>query len=383
MHYSQAITLKDLRAIAQKKLPRSVFGFIDGAANDERTLRDNEGDFATMRFAPRFMVDVSQRSQAAEVLGEKFNSPMIFGPTGLAGILWPEGDLAIARATQAMGVGFCQSTNSNCSIEQLANRARSEFWFQLYIQKDHAFSRSLIQRAWNAGARVLVVTIDLPVPGPRERDLRTGFTVPPRIGLDNIFDYASKIGWLLRLATGPKFTFGNLDNPDAPSRKFTTLAQHVSSSFDASVTWNDLDWIRKEWEGKLAVKGILRADDAKRAQEHGADAVIVSNHGGRQLDSSPSAIAALPAIVDAVGDKTTVLMDGGIRRGGDIVKAMALGANACLIGRAGLYGLASGGQPGVERAIAILQQEIDIVQALLGVHDITKIDRSALFEAYK
>ncbi len=383
MHYSQAITLKDLRAIAQKKLPRSVFGFIDGAANDELTLRDNEGDFAKMRFAPRFMVDVSQRSQAVHVLGETFSSPMIFGPTGLAGILWPDGDLAIARATQAKGVGFCQSTNSNCSIEQLANRARSEFWFQLYIQKDRAFSRSLIQRAWNAGARVLVVTVDLPVPGPRERDLRTGFTVPPRIGLDNIFDYASKIGWLLRLATGPKFTFGNLDNPDAPARKFTTLAQHVSSSFDASVTWQDLDWIKKEWDGKIAVKGILRADDAKRAQDHGADAVIVSNHGGRQLDSSPSAIAALPAIVDAVGDKTTVLMDGGIRRGGDIVKAMAMGASACLIGRAGLYGLASGGQPGVERAIAILQQEIDVVQALLGIPDITKIDRSALFESYR
>ena len=167
----------------------------------------------------------------------------------------------------------------------------------------------MIQRAWDAGARVLVVTVDLPLPGPRERDQRNGFTVPPRIGLDNIFDYASKIGWLLRLATGPKFTFGNLENPDAPARKLMTLAQHVSSSFDASVTWQDLDWIRNEWQGKLAIKGIIRADDAIKAQSHGADAVIVSNHGGRQLDSSPSAIAALPAVVDAVGEKTTVLMD--------------------------------------------------------------------------
>ena len=380
MHYSQAITISDLRDIARKKLPRSVFGFIDGAAHDERTLRDNEADFATIRFAPRFMVDVSQRSQQVEVLGESLRSPMILGPTGLAGILWPEGDLAIARATEAKGVGFCQSTNSNCSIEQLATRARSNFWFQLYIQKDRGFSRSLIQRAWDAGARVLVVTVDLPLPGPRERDQRNGFTVPPRIGLDNIFDYASKLGWLLRLATGPKFTFGNLENPDAPARKLMTLAQHVSSSFDASVTWQDLDWIRNEWQGKLAIKGILRADDAIKAQSHGADAVIVSNHGGRQLDSSPSAIAALPAVVDAVGEKTTVLMDGGIRRGGDIVKAIALGASACLIGRAGLYGLASGGQAGVERAIALLQQEIDIVQALLGMPDLTAIDRSALFD---
>ena len=380
MNYNQAITVGDLRDIARKKLPRSVFGFIDGAAHDERTLRDNEGDFAKIRFAPRFMVDVSQRSQQVEVLGNTFNSPMILGPTGLAGILWPEGDLAIARATQAKGIGFCQSTNSNCSIEQLATRARSDFWFQLYIQKDRDFSRSLMQRAWNAGSRVLVLTIDLPLPGPRERDQRNGFTVPPRIGLDNIFDYASKLGWLFRLATGPKFTFGNIENPDAPARKLMTLAQYVSAAFDPSVTWEDLDWIRREWQGKLAVKGILRADDAKRAQAHGADAVIVSNHGGRQLDGSPSAIAALPAVVGAVGDKTDVLMDGGIRRGGDIVKAMALGARACLIGRAGLYGLASGGQPGVERAIGILQQEMDIVQALLGVPDITKIDPSALFE---
>jgi len=380
MNYKQAITIGDLRNIARKKLPRSVFGFIDGAAHDERTLRDNEADLAKIRFAPRFMVDVSQRSQQVEVLGNTFNSPMILGPTGLAGILWPDGDLAIARATQTKGVGFCQSTNSNCSIEQLATRVRSDFWFQLYIQKDRDFSRSLMQRAWDAGSRVLVLTIDLPLPGPRERDQRNGFTVPPRIGLDNIFDYASKIGWLLRLANGPKFTFGNIDNPDAPARKLMTLAQYVSAAFDPSVTWEDLDWIRREWQGKLAVKGILRADDAKRAQAHGADAVIVSNHGGRQLDGSPSAIAALPAVVDAVGDKTTVLMDGGIRRGGDIVKAMAIGARACLVGRAGLYGLASGGQTGVERAIGMLQQEIDIVQALLGVPDITKIDRSALFE---
>ena len=380
MHFTKAVNIADLREIARRKLPRSVFGFIDGGAHDERTLRDNESDLARLRFAPRVMVDVSQRKQSVEILGESLSSPMILGPTGLAGLLWPEGDLHIARATATTGVGFCQSTNSNCSIEQLAQRGRKDFWFQLYIQKDRGVTDALIQRAWDAGSRVLVVTVDLPLQGPRERDIRNGFTVPPRIGLDNIFDYASKLGWLLRLASGPRITFGNLDNPEAPTQKLVSLTQHISASFDASVNWKDLQWLRQRWQGQLAVKGILRADDAVRAMSHGADAVMVSNHGGRQLDGVPSAAAALPAIVDAVNGKIQVLMDGGIRRGSDIVKALALGADACLIGRAGLYGLASGGQAGVEKAIALLKKEIDITLALLGVPDVANLDRSALFE---
>jgi len=380
MHFSKAVNIADLREIARRKLPRSVFGFIDGGAYDERTLRDNEADLARLRFAPRVMVDVSQRKQSVQILGEALNSPMILGPTGLAGLLWPDGDLHIARATAAMGVGFCQSTNSNASIEQLAHHGRQDFWFQLYIQKDRGMTEALIQRAWDAGSRVLVVTVDLPVQGPRERDVRNGFTVPPRIGLDNIFDYASKLSWLLRLGRGPRFTFGNLVAPGAPAQKLMSLAQHISASFDASVNWKDLDWLRDRWRGRIAVKGILRADDALRALSHGADAVMVSNHGGRQLDGVPSAAAALPAIAEAISGKIPVLMDGGIRRGGDIVKALALGADACLIGRAGLYGLASGGQVGVERAIAILQKEIDITLALLGVPDIAALDRSSLFD---
>lgn len=381
MHFSKAINIADLREIARRKLPRSVFGFIDGGAHDERTLRDNEADLARLRFAPRVMVDVSQRKQSVEILGERLTSPMILGPTGLAGLLWPAGDVHVARATATMGVGFCQSTNSNASIEQLAAEGRPDFWFQLYIQKDRGLTDALIQRAWDAGSRVLVVTVDLPVQGPRERDIRNGFTVPPRIGLDNVFDYARKLGWLWRLGTGPRFTFGNLAAPGARSDKLMSLAQHISASFDASVSWKDLDWLRERWPGKIAVKGILRADDAVRAMSQGADAVMVSNHGGRQLDGVPSAAAALPAIVDAVNGKISVMMDGGIRRGSDVVKALALGADACLIGRAGLYGLASGGQAGVERAIAILQKEIDITLALLGVPDIADLDRACLFDS--
>ena len=382
MQYRQAVTISDLREIARKKLPRAVFGFIDGAAFDEQTMRENETDFSRIRFAPRFLIDVGQRSQAVTVMGHTYRSPMILGPTGLAGVLWPWGDLQIARACKALEVGFCQSTNSNASIEQVAN-ANNDFWFQLYVQRDRGLSKALMQRAWDAGARVLVLTVDLPIPGRRERDVRNGFTIPPRIGLDNVFDYASKLGWLWRLATGPRFTLGNFDVPDQPPRKMTSLAKYTASQFDPSVTWKDLDWIRSEWRGYLAIKGILRADDALRAQQQGADAVIVSNHGGRQLDGSPSAVAALPGIKDALDGKITVLMDGGIRRGSDIVKALALGANACLIGRAGLYGLASGGRHGVERAINMLQQEIDITQALLGVPELSKIDRSALLTSHE
>ncbi len=378
MKLGQAVTIADLREIARRNLPRSVFGFIDGGAHDEVTLRDNVNDFARLRFAPRMLVDVSERRQSIELLGQSLASPMVFGPTGIAGLLWPEGDLCIARATEVRGVGFCQSTTSNASIEQLASRGRRGHWFQLYVQRDRGLTHSLMQRAHEAGCPVLVLTVDLPLPGPRERDVRTGFTLPPRLGLSNIFDYARRLGWLWRMANAPRFTFGNLDDPNGAPRKLMTLAEQVGKNFDPSVSWEDLDQIRSAWPGKLAIKGLLRADDAVRAVEHGADAVIVSNHGGRQLDQVQSGIAALPAVADAVGGRVPVLMDGGIRRGSDIVKARALGATACIVGRAGLYGLASGGQAGVERAITMLQQEIDITLALLGVPDIANVDRTVL-----
>ncbi len=380
MEFKRAVNIADLREIARRQLPRSVFGFIDGGAHDERTLRDNEGDLAAIRFAPRMLVDVSTRSQQVEVLGQSLSSPMVFGPTGIAGVLWPEGDLCLARATAAKGIGFCQSTTSNASIEQVAQRGRKDHWFHLYVQKDRGLTRSLVDRAWDAGCPVLVLTVDLPVAGPRERDIRNGFTLPPRIDLSNAFDYARKFGWLWRMASAPRFTFGNLDNPNGAPRKLVTLAEQIGRNFDASVGWKDLEQLRRDWKGKLVVKGLLRADDALRALDHGADAVVVSNHGGRQLDSAPSAIAALPAIVQALEGRIPVLMDGGIRRGSDVVKAIALGASACIVGRAGLYGLASAGQAGVERAIDILQREIDITLALLGVPDIRQVDRSALFE---
>jgi L-lactate dehydrogenase (cytochrome) len=358
MRLAHAITVADLRGLARKNLPKAVFEFIDGGAHDEHTLSANTRDLAQIGLAPRVLTDVSQRSQAAEILGQAFSSPLVLGPTGLAGLLWPDGDIVTARATASAGVGYCLSTNSNCSIEQVAQRGRGDFWFQLYIQRDRAMVRSLVERAAAAGCQVLCVTVDLPIQGARERDERNGFTVPPRFDVRNVFDYASRIGWLWRMASGPAITFANLESAGAGKASLKTLVQHISEQFDQTVTWKDIDWLKSIWPGRMALKGILRPQDARLAVEHGVDAVIVSNHGGRQLDGAPSAISALSAIVEA--------------------KAMALGARGCLIGRAGLYGLASSGESGVTRAIEILRKEIDITLALLGEPDITKLDRSAI-----
>lgn len=378
MTIAGAVTVEDLRRRARKNLPKAIFEFIDGGANDERTLRANQLDFSAIDFAPRVLVDVSERRQATRILGQDLSSPFVLGPTGLAGLLWPDGDIATARATQAAGVGYCLSTNSNASIESVAQEGRKSFWFQLYIQRDRAMVRSLLERAAAAGCPVLCLTVDLPIQGPRERDQRNGFTVPPRLGLGNVLDYATRIGWLARMARGPRITFGNLERPGGEKAALMTLAQHIGTQFDPTVSWKEIDWLKSVWPGRIALKGILHAADARRAVEHGVDAVIVSNHGGRQLDGAPSAISALPAIVDAVQGKVEVLMDGGIRRGSDIVKALALGAKGCLIGRAGLYGLASRGEAGVSRAIEILRTEIDVTLALLGHPDVTALDRSAI-----
>ena len=378
MTLARAVTVGDLRGLARKNLPKAVFEFIDGGAHDERTLNANMLDLGQISFAPRVLTDVSDRRQAVQLLGQEFSSPFIVGPTGLAGLLWPDGDIATARASASAGVGYCLSTNSNCSIEQVAEHGRPNFWFQLYIQRDRAMVRSLVERAAAAGCPVLCVTVDLPVQGARERDVRNGFTVPPQLSVGNVFDYAKRIGWLWRMATGPRITFANLERASGEPSNLTTLVQHINAQFDQTVTWKDIDWLKSIWPGKMAIKGILHRDDARIAVEHGIDAVIVSNHGGRQLDGAPSAIAALPGIVEAVDGKAEVLMDGGIRRGSDIVKAMALGASGCLIGRAGLYGLAANGEAGVAHAIDILKKEIDITLALLGQADVTKLDKSSI-----
>ncbi|MGH8632198.1 MAG: alpha-hydroxy acid oxidase, partial [Burkholderiales bacterium] len=294
------------------------------------------------------------------------------------GVLWPHGDLATARATAQAGVGYCLSTNSNASIEEVAAQGRPDFWFQLYVQRDRGMARSLVERARAAGCPVLCVTVDLPIQGPRERDERNGFTVPPRFSAATLLDFALHFRWLLDVALGPKITFRNFLGTGAASSDAVTITQFIAGQYDLTVSWRDVDWFKAEWGGPVLLKGILSSGDAKLAAAHGVDGVIVSNHGGRQLEGALSAISALPPVVDAVEGRIPVLLDGGVRRGADVVKALALGARACMVGRAWLYGLASGGKPGVERALTILRDEIDLAMALLGRPTIAELDRSAL-----
>jgi L-lactate dehydrogenase (cytochrome) len=374
------VCIEDLRERARRTLPRGVFEFVDGGACDERTLRANCGDFARIGFRPRVLVDAATRKQSVRILGRDYAAPIILSPTGLTGIVRPHGEILAARAAKAAGVGYCVSTMATTSIEDLA-AAVGTFWFQLYIQRDRDFTRVLMERAQAVGCDVLCLTVDLPVHGPRERDVRNGFTVPPRITMRNALDYALHAGWLWRLATGPRVRFANFKDLGGPDVKLTTLAKHIASQFDASVTWNDIEWLRSLWKGRIALKGILHPEDARLAVEHGIDAVIVSNHGGRQLDDAPSPISVLPSIVEAVQGRAELLLDGGVRRGSDIVKAMALGANGCMVGRAFLYGLAAMGEAGVARAIDILIKEVDTTLGLLGRSDISKLDQSVVAPA--
>lgn len=377
---ARAVNIDDLRRRARRRLPRMVFDFVDGGAMDERTLAENRGDFEALRFLPRTMVDVGERRQAVRVLGQDLAVPMILAPTGMTGLFGPGGEIAAARAAARIGAGFCLSTMATTTIEDLAAAAPG-FWFQLYVQKDRGVTRSFVERAEAAGCPVLCLTVDVVVPGKRERDLRNGFVVPPKFSVANLADFARHPAWLWRMATRPPATFANFAEVHGGRPGLTSVARYVSRQFDRSMTWKDIAWLRSFWSGKIAVKGILSPGDARLAAEHGADAVIVSNHGGRQLDGASSAIAALPAVADAVGDRIEVLMDSGIRRGGDVVKALALGARACLVGRAFLYGLAAGGEAGVDRALEILHGEIDNVQALLGCPDVADLDRSYLADA--
>jgi L-lactate dehydrogenase (cytochrome) len=316
------------------------------------------------------------RDQSIELFGQRFASPLVLAPTGLAGLLYRQGELLGVRAAQKLNVGYCLSSMATCSIEQIAAQGSAPNWFQLYVLRDRGLTKAFIDRAREAGCSALVVTVDTKMQGPRERDIRNGFTVPPRFRLATLLDLARHWHWMNNVMLGPKIKFRNFSGPKADTAM--SITRFIADQFDLTLGWRDLEWFKAEWRGPVLVKGILSPVDARLAVEHGIDGVIVSNHGGRQLDGSVSAISALPAVVEAVQGKVPVLLDGGIRRGADVVKAIALGATACMIGRAWLYGLASGGQAGVERAITILQEEIDLALALLGCARLTDLDGSAL-----
>ena len=374
-----AINIDDLRRRARRRLPRAVFDFVDGGAEDETTLRANRRGFQQLTFRPRALVDVSQRDQATTILGQPVDSPLVIAPTGLPGLLWPRAEAALARGAARRGIIYTTSTHASMTVEDVAASTTGPLWFQLYVLKDRDLIGRLIERAKAAGYRALVVTTDVPILGQRERDLRNGATIPPKITVRNVVDTVQRLGWMRRVLLGPPITFKNFVGTSASAGDDpVSLWSYISKQHDPSVTWDDLAWFRSLWSGPIAIKGIMTGEDARRAVDHGMDAIIVSNHGGRQLDSLPAAIEVLSEVVDAVDDRAEVILDGGVRRGTDVVKAVALGARACMIGRPTLYGLAAGGQPGVERAIEILQLEIDRTLGLLGRPCLADLDRSAV-----
>ncbi len=376
---ARAASIEDLRQLARRRLPRVVFDFIDGAAGDERTLRENQQAFADWHLMPRVGVNVSDRSLVTRIVGRDARLPLILAPTGLAGMFSPGGEVSAANAALAAGIPFCLSTNSVASIEEVAREVPGgDRWFQLYIMKDRALTDALLERAARSGYRVLCVTLDLPIQGKRDRDVRNAFTVPLRPRPGTILDVASHPGWLYGLMRS-NVRFGNFVGSEPEG--FTSIAKLVGTLFDPSVDWDDIARIRDKWNGPVVVKGVLHPDDARRAVEIGCDGVIVSNHGGRQLDQVPASVAALPAVAEAVDGRAEVILDSGIRRGTDILIARALGASACMIGRAFLWGLASGGTAGVTRTIDILRDELDNALALLGQRRFVDVDQRAVVPA--
>jgi len=370
--------IEDLRLRARRRLPTAIFDFVDGGAQDEDSLRANREQFRRIALSPRVLRDVSQRDQSTTLLGETLAAPLIMAPTGMAGLLRRGGEALQARAASAADIGYCLSMMSACTIEEVKRASGRPFWFQIYLLRDRAINRALMERARAAGCRVLVLTVDTKQQGLRERDVRNGFTVPPRITLRNALDVARRPGWLTDVALGRRITFANLAGELIGAEDIVSVARLAAEQYDPTVSWEAIEWCKAHWHGPIAVKGILTRDDARAALERGADALIVSNHGGRQLDGTPAAIAALPAVVDAVAGRAEVVLDSGIRRGTDVIKALALGARACMAGRAFLYGLAAEGEAGVRQAIAILKSEIDVGLTLMGTNSVRMLDRSAL-----
>ncbi len=368
-----ATCIEDLRVLARRKVPRAFYDYVDTGSYNEETYRANRADLMDIKLRQRILVDVSERSLETTVLGQKVAAPLVLAPIGLCGMQHRDGEIASAQAANEAGIPFTLSTMSICSIEDVAQATRKPFWFQLYVIKDRDFTKDILERASAANCDTLVLTVDLQVLGQRHKDIKNGMTVPLQIKPSNVIDVAMKPGWALGMLMSKRKTFGNLAGHVKGMESVTQLAQWTAQQFDPALNWKDVEWIKKIWPGKLILKGILDVDDAKTAVKIGADALVVSNHGGRQLDGAPSSIKALPGIADAVGGDIEVLFDGGIRTGADILRALGLGARACMVGRAYIYGLGAGGKPGVKRAIEILKNELSVAMALTGTNKIADI----------
>jgi len=380
MSLRTATCIEDLRQTARRKIPKMFFDYSEAGSYAEETLRANRADLQEIRLRQRVLMDVSQRGVRSTIVGEPVPLPLGLGPVALTGMQRGDGEILACRAAHAAGIPFCLSTMSVCSIEDVAQAVQKPFWFQLYVMKDRGFVRSLIERAAAAKCSALVLTVDLQVLGQRHCDVRNGLTVPPEIRLKNILDIATKPAWALSILRAKRKTFGNIEAYLQGHAGMYTAGSWANENFDRTLKWRDLEWIRELWPGKLVLKGVLDLEDAKRAAEAGVDGIVVSNHGGRQLDGARSTIAALPDIASAVGDRIEVLFDGGIRSGQDVLKALAHGARGCLIGRAFLYGLAADGEAGVRRALDIIRTELEVSMALTGQRDVRAVGSEVIVQ---
>ena len=372
------LTIAELKQIAKRRVPKMFFQYADSGSWTESTYQANEADFAKIKLRQRVLVDMSDRSLATTMVGQKAAMPVALAPTGLTGMQHADGEMLAARAAEEFGIPFTLSTMSICSIEDIASVTKQPFWFQLYVMKDRDFVLNLIHRAKAAKCSALVLTADLQILGQRHNDIRNGLSAPPKMTVKNLWQMATRPAWCMEMLKTKRHSFGNIIGHAKDISNMTTLSHWTHSQFDPKLSWSDVAWIKEQWGGPLVIKGILDVEDAKAAADTGADAIIVSNHGGRQLDGAHSSISMLPRIVDAVGDKIEVHMDGGIRSGQDVLKAVALGAKGTFIGRPFLYGLGAMGKEGVSLALEIIRKELDTSMALCGKRDIKAVDRSIL-----
>jgi len=376
----QITCIEDLRQVAHRRVPKAFIDYAESGSYTQSTLHANRADLDGVKLRQRVLVDVDHRSTETTIVGETVSMPVALAPIGLCGMQHGDGEILACRAAQAAGVPFTLSTMSICSIEDVAAAVDKPFWFQVYVIRDRGFMAELIQRAAAAKCSALVLTVDLQILGQRHLDIKNGMTVPPEIRLKNIIDIATKPAWALSVLRGKRKTFGNLAGHVKGMENVNSLAQWTAQQFDPTLNWKDIEWVKSLWPGKLILKGIMDVDDARIAAKTGADALVCSNHGGRQLDGAASSISMLPKLVDAVGADIEVLFDGGVRTGQDIERALALGARGCLIGRSYVYGLGAYGQAGVGKALEILKKELDVTMALTGVSRVAQIGHNVLVD---
>jgi L-lactate dehydrogenase (cytochrome) len=382
-HMKVVNSLGDLRELAQRRVPRAIFEYADRGSYDEITIRRNRADLDALQLRQRVMVDLSNTRLSTTLLGQNSALPLAIGPTGLTGLFYPDGEIHGALAAAKVGIPFCLSTMSICSIEDVRAASKTPFWFQLYLMRDRSFNEELIARARAAQCPVLMLTLDMQVQGLRRRDAKNGLSIPPRLTLRNALDIANKPRWALGVLMGKRRSFGNLQGRTGGAGGLRTLSEWIGKQFDPAATWKDVEWVRSRWPGKLIVKGVMDAEDARLAVNCGVDGMVVSNHGGRQLDSGASTISVLPEVIEAVAGRCEVLFDGGVMTGQDVLKALAYGARGALIGKAFLYGLAAQGEAGVLKTVEIIRNELQVSMGLTGQSDVAQVGRSVLRNSVK